>query len=119
MSEQAKILEQMQEIIMKILQSGSASVEEGDRLDELEEELFKQKCFQQSGDNNYANIGEEIATHFFNGEKSLAIEMLHQNKISPEDFFGFAEYHFDEDDSVDMFTQQFVNDTIIACQSIK
>lgn len=108
MSEQSKILEQMQEIIMKILQSGTATVEEGDRLDELEEMLFKQKCFESLNNSEHSCKGEEIATLFFKNEKEKAISKLYEFEITPEDFFGFAEYHYDEDDSTDMFTESFV-----------
>lgn len=111
MSEQAKILEQMQEIIMKILQSGSATVEEGDRIDELEELLLQQKCFQVLKGSEHSCVGEEIANSFFNDNKEEAISKMCEYEITPEDFFGFAEYHYDEDDSTDMFTNSFIVDT--------
>ncbi len=45
MSEQAKILAEINQIIMNILKTGSASVEEADKIDELEASLHQQKCF--------------------------------------------------------------------------
>jgi acetyl/propionyl-CoA carboxylase alpha subunit len=67
MSEQAKILAEMQGLIMNILKTGTASQEEGDRLDELEALMMDQKCYRplQKAGCNY--LGEEIANLFFDG----------------------------------------------------
>ncbi|MEA1982160.1 MAG: hypothetical protein U9N39_01345 [Campylobacterota bacterium] len=110
MSEQSKILEQMQELIMSILKTGTASVEQGNQLDRLEDTLHKQKCFKTTTSPDHANKGEEIASLFFNDSYTEAIDKLYEYKISPEDFFGFAEYHFDEEEdeeSLEMFTDSF------------
>lgn len=119
MSEQARILAEMQEIVMSILNSGSASVEEGNKIDELEALLYQQKCFQEIDNPEYANQGEEIATLFFNDHDMEAIGKMCECGITPDDFFGFVEYHYDEDevDSVEMFTDAFIEDVRKAYQS--
>lgn len=109
MSEQSQILSQMQEIIMKILKSGQATPEEGERLDRLEELLHQQKCFEASENETYQCRGEEIAYLFFANNYEAALEKMCSYEITPEDFFGFAEYHFEDEDETQMFTQEFVN----------
>jgi len=109
MSEQSQILSQMQEIIMKILKNGQASPEEGQRLDELEAKLYEQKCFEESKNRTYQCKGEEIAYLFFANKYEMAIEKMSDYEIMPEDFFGFAQYHFEDEEEADMFTQEFVN----------
>jgi len=94
MSEQSQILSQMQEIIMKILKSGQASPEEGLRLDELEEKLHQQKCFEKTENEAYDCKGEEIAYLFFTDKYENALEKMCNYKITPES---------------EMFTQEFVN----------
>lgn len=96
MSEQTKILDQLQILIMEILKTGSASVEQGNQLDTLEAELEKQKCFQNVEGNTYASFGDEIARLFFATSDTQAIAKLHEYDITPEDFFGFADYFYDE-----------------------
>jgi hypothetical protein len=108
MSEQTKIIAQMHEIIMKVLKSGSASVEEGNRLDELEEMLLKQKCFLEVNHPEHSCKGEEIANLFFNGDSEQAVNKMCEYEITPEDFFGFAEYHYEEEDETEMFTETFM-----------
>lgn len=112
MSEQARILAELQEVIMNILKTGSASVEEGNKIDELEELLHQQKCFKEIGHSQYANQGEEIATLFFNDAYMEAIEKMCACEITPDDFFGFVDYHYDEDEeeAVEMFTDAFIAD---------
>ncbi|MEA2072863.1 MAG: hypothetical protein U9O86_04700 [Campylobacterota bacterium] len=110
MSEQSKILTDMQDLIMAILKTGTASVEQGNQLDRLEDQLHKQKCFKVGNSVNGANKGEEIATLFFNNKYEPAIDKMFEYKITPEDFFGFAEYHFDEEEGeelIEMFTASF------------
>lgn len=109
MSEQSQILAQMQEIIMKILKSGEATPEEGARLDALEAKLHEQKCFQESENEAYECKGEEIAYLFFANKYDAALEKMCAYNVTPEDFFGFAEYHFEDEEETDMFTQDFVN----------
>lgn len=110
MSEQAQILAELQEVIMGILKTGSASVEEGNRIDELEDLLHQQKCFKEIDHPDHANQGEEIATLFFNDSYMEAIEKMCEYGISPDDFFGFADYHYDEDEdeAIEMFTDVFI-----------
>lgn len=110
MSEQSKIIAQMHEIIMKILKSGSASVEEGERLDALEEELQKQKCFMELNHPEHSCKGEEIANLFFSANEKAAIEKMCEYGITPEDFFGFAEYHYEEEDETEAFTPEFISE---------
>ena len=125
MSEQTKIIAQMHEIIMKILQSGSATAEEGDKLDDLEELLLKQECFKETNHPEYACKGEEIATLFFNDDNQKAIHKMCEYEITPEDFFGFAEYHYEEEEEemTEMFTDAFIAKTTkeyqLACKSCK
>lgn len=119
MSEQAKILVEMQEIIMSILKSGSATVEEGNKIDELEALLHKQKCFKEIDHVEHTNQGEEIAGLFFNDSYMDAIDKMCEYEITPEDFFGFVEYHYDEDeeDAIEMFTDVFIADVNKVYQS--
>ena len=106
MSEQAKILAEMQEIIMNILKNGTASVEQGNRIDELEALLYKQKCYQEIDHEEYDYLGEEIAGLFATDHYMEAIDKMCENKITPDDFFGFINYH-DEDEE---FTGEFIAD---------
>ncbi|MDP2076632.1 MAG: hypothetical protein Q8J85_01170 [Sulfuricurvum sp.] len=114
MSDQARILAEINAIIMNILKTGSASVEEADKIDELEGLLQQQKCFKEIGDGAHANQGEEIATLFFTDRYMEAINKMCECEISPDDFFAFVDYHYDEDHEdealVEMFTNAFVAD---------
>lgn len=118
-SEQARILEEMQALVMGILQSGSATVEEGERLDELEAMMLKQKCYKEIEHPEHDYQGEEIATLFFNDSYMEAIDKMYECKITPDDFFGFVEYHYDEDeeDAIEMFTDRFIEDVNKVYQS--
>lgn len=119
MSEQGKILAELQEVIMGILKTGAASVEEGNRIDELEDLLMQQKCFKEIDHPEHANQGEEIAALFFNDAYTEAIEKMCAWEITPEDFFGFVDYHYDEDEdeAIEMFTDAFIADVTKVYQS--
>ena len=108
MSEQAKILVEMQKIIMSILTSGSASQEEGQRIDELEVLLHQQKCYKEIEHKEYHYLGEEIIGFFVNNKYSEAIEKMCHSNITPQDFFGFVEYHDEEEEFLEFFTQEFM-----------
>lgn len=105
MSEQAKILDEMQSLIMTILQNGSASVEEGNKLDDLEDLLHQQRSFKKSSHKDYDIQGEEIAALFFNDEYEQGIDKLYEYKISSSDFFGFLDYHYDEEDEEEFLSK--------------
>lgn len=107
MSEQAKILAELQEIIMEILKSGSASEAQGHRIDELEALLHQQKCYQEIDHEEYAYQGEEIAGLFMNDHYREAIDKLCECEITPDDFFGFIEYHDEEEEFSEIFTDTF------------
>lgn len=112
MSEQAKILTEMHQLIMNILKNGSTTVEEADKMDELEALLHKQNSFKKSSNGDTLQ-GEEIATLFFNDKYSEAINKLCEYEISPSDFFGFIEYHYDDEhedeELIEMFTNSFAS----------
>ena len=108
MSEQAKILAQMQELVMNILKTGSVSEEEGKKIDHLEDLLHEQKCFQELDNSEHDYLGEEITSLFLKNEKIQAINKLIDYNITPEDFFGFAEYHYEEEEEIEMFTDLFI-----------
>lgn len=112
MSEQAKILAEINKIIMNILKTGSASVEEADKVDELEALLHQQKCFIEIENSEHANQGEEIATLFFTDHYMEAIDKMYDCEITPDDFFAFTDYHYDDEhedeDLVEMFTNVFI-----------
>ncbi len=112
MSEQAKIIAEMQEIIMRIVNTGTATEAEADRIDELTELMLKQKCYKETDHPGYEYQGEEIASLFFKGNRTDAIRKMCELEINPDDFFGFAMYHFDEDegDSIKIFTESFIAD---------
>lgn len=112
MSEQARILAEMQALVMRILQSGAATAEEGEKLDELEALMLKQKCYQEIDHEEHDYLGEEIAALFFNDAYAEAIDKMYANEITPDDFFGFVDYHYDEDeeDAIDIFTDAFIAD---------
>lgn len=122
MSEQSKIIAELQELIMNILKTGVASVEEGKKLDKLEALLLKQRCFKNSSDSEYNCQGEEIAGLFFNDDFNKAINKMYDYKISSEDFFGFVEYHYDEDEEdelkiIELFTDAYKEKVHNAYQS--
>ena len=121
MSEQAKILAEMQEIIMEILKSGSASEAQGHRIDELEALLHQQKCYKEIDHSEYAYQGEEIAGLFMNDHYMDAIEKMCECEISPDDFFGFIEYHDEDEEFTDIFTDEFIEnvhrDYLTKCKS--
>ena len=117
MSEQAKILTELQEIIMDILKSGSASVEQGQRIDELENLLHQQKCYKEIDHDEYDYLGEEIAGLFFNNHYNEAIEKMCEYDITPDDFFGFIEYHDEDEEFSEMFTDLFIADVSKVYQS--
>lgn len=108
MSEQAKILAELQEIIMTILKNGSASVEEGQRIDELEALLHEQKCYQEIDHEEYEYQGEEIAGLFATDHYMEAIDKMCECKITPDDFFGFIGYHDEDEEYTDLFTDAFI-----------
>jgi len=112
-SEQAKILEELQSLIMEILKTGSASIEQGNKLDGLEAALFKQRCFKQSSNTTYENQGEEIAYLFMADKYEEAIDKLYEYKINSNDFFGFVDYHFDEDEEDDKEIMDIFTDTLV------
>lgn len=97
---------------MNILKTGSASVEEADRIDELEALLYQQKCFKELENSEHANQGEEIATLFFNDKYTQAIKKMCECDITPDDFFAFADYYYDDEhedeELAEMFTSAFV-----------
>ena len=108
MSEQAKILQEMQELVMNILKTGSVSEEEGKKIDYLEDLLHEQKCFKELDSEEYDYLGEEIANLFLNDKKIQAVKKLIDYDISPEDFFGFAQYHYEDEEEIQMFTDIYV-----------
>lgn len=109
MSEQAKIIAQMHQLIMNILKNGSTSVQEADRMDELETLLFKQNSFKKIEDAHHTYQGEVIATLFFNNEYAKAIDKLRECDITPEDFFGFIDYYYDDEHEDEALTQMFTH----------
>lgn len=117
MSEQAKILAEMQEIIMSILKSGSASAEQGHRIDELEALLHQQKCYKEIDHQEYTYQGEEIAGLFSNDHYMEAIDKMFEYEITPDDFFGFIEYHDEDEEFSDLFTDQFIEEVNKVYQS--
>lgn len=117
MSEQAKILAEMQEIIMTILKNGSASEAEGNRIDELEDLLHEQKCYKEIDHAEHEYQGEEIAGLFFSNHYMEAIDKMCECEITPDDFFGFIEYHDEDEEFTEMFTDLFIADVTKAYQS--
>ena len=119
MSEQATVIAEMQEIIMRILSTGAASDEDGSRIEELEDLMLKQKCYKEVSHADHDFQGEEIAALFFADNKMKAIEKMCECGITPDDFFGFAEYHYDENEveEVEMFTDLFIADVNKVYQS--
>ena len=117
MSEQSKILAELQTLIMSILASGSASPEQGARIDELEALMLQQKCYQKIDHDEYTYLGEEIAGLFAGDHYMEAIEKMCTSGITPEDFFGFIEYHDEEEEYIDLFTDTFIQEAIKVYQS--
>jgi membrane-anchored protein YejM (alkaline phosphatase superfamily) len=125
MSEQAKILAEIGQIVMNVFKTGSVTMEESNRMQELETLLHKQRCFKEVDHPEHTYQGEVIASLFFDNRYTEAIDKLYEYKITPEDFFGFVEYHYDEDhedeELTEMFTQTFIekvnNDYLIKCKS--
>lgn len=121
MSEQAKIMAEIQELVMAILKTGTVSEAEGNKIDELEELLHKQKCFKEINDSDQPYQGEEIASLFFGDKYTQAIDKMCECEITPDDFFGFVDYHYDDDhedeDLIEMFTDAFIAGVSEAYQS--
>ena len=117
MSEQAKILAEMQEIIMTILKNGSATTAEGNRIDELEALLYEQKCYKEIEHADYEYQGEEIAGLFFNDHYTQAINKMCECEITPDDFFGFIKYHDEDEEFIEMFTDLFISNVTKVYQS--
>lgn len=109
MSEQTKILTELHEMVMTILKNGTATVEEADKIDELEALLHQQKCFKEIAHTDHACHGEEIGSLFFNDHFQEAIDKMCEFEITPEDFFGFAQYHYDDEHEDEHLTQIFTN----------
>ena len=110
MSEQSKILAEIQQLIMQILKTGTATEEEGKRLDELEEQMLKQKCYRPVNGENGSNQGEVIAELLFSNNITSATDKMIEYEITPEDFFGFAAYHYEDEPRVGIFTKSFMAD---------
>lgn len=108
MSPQSQILAQMQEIVMNILKTGDLSAEDGEKMDALETQLHQQKCFVPSQKSEFEYVGEEIAALFLSEEFEAGVQKLKELEILPEDFFGFAEYHFEDEDETEMFDADFM-----------
>ncbi|MDQ7044793.1 MAG: hypothetical protein Q9M32_02640 [Sulfurimonas sp.] len=109
MSKQTNILKEIHEIVMNILKSGTATVEEADKIDELEALLHKQNCFKEISHPDYSCQGEEIAKLFFDNKTDEATDKMCEYKITPEDFFGFAQYHYDDEHEDEALVQIFTN----------
>jgi len=112
MTNQSQILEQMQKLVMNIIQNGQTTIDEAHKMDELEKQLHKERCFKKSKNTNYPNQGEEIANLFFQEKFPDAIEKMYEYKIPPVDFFGFIEYQYDDEhedeDEIEIFTSSFI-----------
>ncbi|MDF1883831.1 hypothetical protein JHD49_07780 [Sulfurimonas sp. SAG-AH-194-C21] len=111
MSEQTKLIAGIEELVTKILQNGTVTEEDGLAINTLEDELFKQNSFKPSEEKEGSLQGEEIATLFFNKQTENAIAKLVEYEVTPEDFFGFIGYHYDEEHPdealIVMFTAAF------------
>ena len=125
MSEQSKILAEIGQIVMNVFKTGAVSMEESNRMQELETLLHKQRCFKEADHPDHTYQGEVIASLFFNDQYTEAIDKMYEYKITPEDLFGFIEYHYDEDhedeELTEMFTHEFIekvhNDYLNKCKS--
>lgn len=107
MSEQGKILKEMQNIIMNIMKNSSASVEESNRIDELEKLLLEQNSYIEIDHPKHTYIGEEIAELLINNNYDEAIDKMYQYDITSKDFFGFINYHDEDEEFYDIFTDEF------------
>ncbi|MDQ7067063.1 MAG: hypothetical protein Q9M40_03120 [Sulfurimonas sp.] len=83
-------------------------------IDSLEEELFKENAFKASKQTAGSLQGEDVAKLFYQNDITQGIEKLIEYEITPEDFFGFVEYHYDEEhpdeELIGMFTEGFIAD---------
>ena len=107
MSEQAKIMQDIHTIVMSILKTGTATIEEADEIERLEALLDEQKCFKEVDEINHISQGEEIASMFFRDDYEKAIDKMLECEISPEDFFGFVEYYYDDDHEDEELSEMF------------
>jgi len=125
MSEQSKIIAQIGEIVMNVFKTGSVTMEESVKMQELETLLHKQRCFKEVEHTDHTYQGEEIASLFFNDKYTEAIDKMYEYKITPEDLFGFVEYHYDDEhedeEKTEMFTHAFIDnvtrDYLSKCKS--
>jgi len=107
MSEQSKILAEIGQIVMNVFKTGSVTMEESVKMQELETLLHKQRCFKEVEHSDHTYQGEVIASLFFNDQYTQAIDKMYEYKITPEDLFGFVEYHYDEDHEDEALTEMF------------
>ena len=111
MSEQTKIMQDIHTIVVSILKSGTATIQEADEIDRLEILLSEQECFKEINHDKHSCQGEEIASLFFSDNYDKALNKMLECKISAEDFFGFVDYYYDEEhedeDLTEMFTGEF------------
>lgn len=110
MSEQAKILAELQTVIMNILKKGAATPEESERIDALEASLLQQKCYQEIEHDVYDYLGEEIAALLAANQSEEAIEKLCAAKITADDFFDFIEYHDEDEEYSAIFSPSFIEE---------
>ena len=110
MSEQSKILAEIGQIVMNVFKTGSVTMEESARMQDLEDLLHKQRSFKEVKHPHHTYQGEVIASLFFNDKYTDAIDKLYEYKITPEDFFGFVEYHYDEDHEDEALTEMFTSE---------
>lgn len=108
MSEQAKILAELQTIIMNILKNGAATPEESDKIDALEAALLEQKCYTEIEHDVHDYLGEEIAALLAENHIDEAITKMHTAEISVDDFFDFIAYHDEDEVYPAYFTPTFV-----------
>jgi hypothetical protein len=98
MSEQKKILNQLQDLIMEILKTGIASEEQANKLDAIEEKLHQQHCFQTIEE---GMLGEVITNKLLTKDFDGAISLLRSEKVDVDDYFDFIDYHYEEEEEIE------------------
>ncbi len=78
----------------------------------LKHRYTSKSVFKEVENSEYTNQGEEIATLFFTDHYMEAINKMCECEITPDDFFAFVDYHYDDEhedeDLVEMFTNVFI-----------
>ena len=100
--------QELQSIIMHILKTNTASMEDSKRIEDLEALLYEQNSYAKIDHPEYDYIGELIANLLVINKHTEAIDKMYEYDITSKDFFGFINYHDEDEEFYDIFTKEFI-----------